>query len=114
MGLDQIRTTFKANQLLTGHGNLKSYIKRFNLDQTDGKCLCGMDEDETQEHVMLRCSRDDRASARNEIRQKYGDLNIIIRHNGLVIEEQLNKINEWADKVMDLEEWQPLEEQEED
>lgn len=33
--------TFKAMQLLTGHGNLAAYLHRFRLKYMDGRCLCG-------------------------------------------------------------------------
>ncbi|XP_023222702.1 uncharacterized protein LOC111624141 [Centruroides sculpturatus] len=47
-------TTFQLTQLLTGHGNLNSYLKRF-LNKTDGQCNCDLKEEEEPVHVIFHC-----------------------------------------------------------
>ncbi|XP_023212815.1 uncharacterized protein LOC111615629 [Centruroides sculpturatus] len=46
--------TFQLTQLLTGHGNLNTYLKRF-LNKTDGLCDCGLKEEEDPEHIIFFC-----------------------------------------------------------
>lgn len=35
--MQYLRTSFKANQLMTGHGNMEEYLQIFRLEQTDGR-----------------------------------------------------------------------------
>lgn len=53
-------------QLLTGHGRLRAYYRRFKLRETDGECDCG-NEQETAEHVLWRCTLPARILARDEL-----------------------------------------------
>ncbi|XP_023216833.1 uncharacterized protein LOC111619356 [Centruroides sculpturatus] len=46
--------SFQLTQLLTGHGNLNTYLKRF-LDKTDGMCNCSMNEEEEPNHIIFHC-----------------------------------------------------------
>ncbi|XP_067136356.1 uncharacterized protein [Centruroides vittatus] len=46
--------TFQVTQLLTGHGNFRSYLNRF-LRKTDGKCPCSLHEDEDAGRVIWHC-----------------------------------------------------------
>lgn len=47
VGRDRLPVSFLENQLLTGHGNLTSFLQRF---RESGRCACRVDE-ETTEHV---------------------------------------------------------------
>ncbi|XP_067118867.1 uncharacterized protein [Centruroides vittatus] len=47
-------TTFPLTQLLTGHGNLRCYLRRF-LRKTDGLCQCQLNEEDTPSHVIYEC-----------------------------------------------------------
>lgn len=48
-------TDFKLTQIITGHGNFKSYLFRFGILLLDGRCDCGNGE-ENVEHILLHCS----------------------------------------------------------
>lgn len=61
----QLKTSFKANQLLTGHGNMEAYLMRFRLKQTNGMCVCGARIDTVRHKV-------------------YGDLGIQLRRNKVI------------------------------
>jgi ribonuclease HI len=54
-------TDKKVNQLLTGHGNLNSYFKRFGMTESD-LCECGETED--QIHILFNCTLETRKLAR--------------------------------------------------
>lgn len=41
VGCDRLPLSFKGSQLLTGHGNLKCYLKRFGLVREDDLCVYG-------------------------------------------------------------------------
>lgn len=56
----------EAVQLLTGHGQMAAYYDRFRLREGDATCECGT-EAETAEHILLRCSEQDRAAARTAL-----------------------------------------------
>ncbi|GFX44512.1 RNase H domain-containing protein [Trichonephila clavipes] len=43
---------FKFTLFLTGHGNLKAYLKRFNLSPTD-QCSCSNDTVQNAKHLIL-------------------------------------------------------------
>ncbi|GBM57926.1 hypothetical protein AVEN_205999-1 [Araneus ventricosus] len=47
---------FRITQFLTGHGNFKSYLKRFNLSRTD-LCSCSSGEIQDVNHLILSCSK---------------------------------------------------------
>ncbi|XP_067118884.1 uncharacterized protein [Centruroides vittatus] len=47
-------TTFQLTQLLTGHGNLKTYLRRF-LGKTDNFCKCNLNEEEDTQHIIYHC-----------------------------------------------------------
>ncbi|XP_023214175.1 uncharacterized protein LOC111617072 [Centruroides sculpturatus] len=47
-------TNYCITQLLTGHGNFRSYLRRF-LHKTDGKCPCELNEDEDSGHILWNC-----------------------------------------------------------
>lgn len=66
VGSQRIKTSFKANQLLTGHGNMESNLARFKLKQTDGNCECGMGG-ETVQHIKYDCQLERRVTARARI-----------------------------------------------
>ncbi|GFW33412.1 RNase H domain-containing protein [Trichonephila clavipes] len=46
---------FKLTQFLTGHGNFKAYLKRFNLSLTD-QCSCSSDTIQNAKHLILACT----------------------------------------------------------
>lgn len=59
IGYDIIGLSSKGIQLVTGHGNMKGYLKRFKLKETDGRCqCCGVDEDAN--HLLFECELLDR------------------------------------------------------
>ncbi|GBM36485.1 hypothetical protein AVEN_249677-1 [Araneus ventricosus] len=48
---------FRITQFITGHGNFKAYLKRFNLSRTD---LCGIGSSggiRDVNHLILSCSK---------------------------------------------------------
>ncbi|GBO15458.1 hypothetical protein AVEN_5579-1 [Araneus ventricosus] len=47
---------FRITQFLTGHGNFKAYLKRFNLSRTD-LCSCSSGEIQDVNHLILSCSK---------------------------------------------------------
>lgn len=107
--IQRIATSFRANQFLTGHGNLLGYLKRFNLRDTDGQCSCGNGVEDIG-HVKIRCDLDNRTRTRNTIRRVYGDLELRLRRNRLVQPDQLAKAEMWAKGVLDTEDrWLPEE-----
>ncbi|GFX26893.1 integrase catalytic domain-containing protein [Trichonephila clavipes] len=59
-------TNYKLTQFLTGHGNFKSYLNKFNLAPSSF-CDCNIGGEENVEHVILLCSK------------QWEDLNIIER-----------------------------------
>ncbi|GFW62881.1 uncharacterized protein TNCV_4452301 [Trichonephila clavipes] len=48
-------TNYKLTQFLTGHGNFKSYLNKFNLAPSSF-CDCNIGGEENVEHVILLCS----------------------------------------------------------
>jgi ribonuclease HI len=58
---NRLFTDKKVNQLLTGHGNLNSYFKRFGMTEND-LCECGETED--QIHILFNCTLEARKHAR--------------------------------------------------
>ncbi|GFT15642.1 putative 115 kDa protein in type-1 retrotransposable element R1DM [Trichonephila clavipes] len=49
-------TNYKLTQFLTGHGNFKSYLNKFNLVPSSF-CDCNIGGEENVEHVILLCSK---------------------------------------------------------
>ncbi|GFX98807.1 uncharacterized protein TNCV_1503831 [Trichonephila clavipes] len=49
-------TNYKLTQFLTGHGNFKSYLNKFNLAPSSF-CDCNIGGEENVEHVILLCSK---------------------------------------------------------
>ncbi|GFW70923.1 RNase H domain-containing protein [Trichonephila clavipes] len=47
---------FKLTQFLSGHGNFKAYLKRFNLSPTD-QCSCSSDTIQNAKHLILACTK---------------------------------------------------------
>ncbi|GFS67693.1 RNase H domain-containing protein [Trichonephila clavipes] len=70
---------FKLTQFLTGHGNFKAYLKRFNLSPID-QCSCSSDTIQNAKHLILACTKF------SSERQKKGK----ISENGNGIEEVVN------------------------
>ncbi|XP_045480888.1 uncharacterized protein LOC123685277 [Harmonia axyridis] len=82
VGNEIIQLNFKASQLMTGHGNMESYKKRFKLKETTGKCGCNRNEEEDATHIRQHCTFDFRQTARENIEKKYGDLMVQLRKDG--------------------------------
>lgn len=52
----------KAIQILTGHGNMNAYLRRFNLQDTDGTCdIDNVTKDAN--HIIYNCTRDKKTSS---------------------------------------------------
>lgn len=49
-GRNRLKLTFKGTQLMTGHGNMEFYLRRFKLKDTDGNSECNLKESEVPEH----------------------------------------------------------------
>lgn len=111
MGRDLIKLSFKAVQLVTGHGNMGAYIARFRLRDTDGACTCGLGREDPV-HIMEVCQRVERADARAHIGNTYGDLGVTLRNNKVASEGQVRKLETWANRVITEELYR--EQQEED
>lgn len=100
---DQIEISFKSAQLITGHGNMGQYLKRFKLTNTNGICECTLNEDETADHILYRCQKENRKQAREEIETRYGDLSLDLRNKNVNIVDNVKKLNEWAERVLEKE-----------
>lgn len=100
VGSDKINLSFKGMNLMTGHGNMKNYLKKFNLKEIDGNCDCSMKEKEDVDHIMKRCDKLERRQARQKIRAKYGDLRIGLRAQEKVTQREVEKVNEWAENAL--------------
>lgn len=103
VGREKINLSFKGTQFMTGHGNMKSYIKRFNLQDTNGNCDCNIKEKEYVDHIMNRCDKTERQHARQKIATKYGDLKIELRKQARTEQKEVEKVNEWANEVLKTE-----------
>lgn len=55
--------SWKATQLVTGHGYMEAYYQRFRLRETHGRCRCDTGE-EDRDHVLWDCAMDSRVQAR--------------------------------------------------
>lgn len=55
VGYDKMDASFRAVQFMIGHGNIKSYLRRFPLQPVDGKCECGLGS-EGMHHVTEICT----------------------------------------------------------
>lgn len=113
VGFDLVRVTFKAVQLLTGHGNLRAYLNRFGLAGANGECECGMGQ-EDQQHVLEVCTLPERRQASNRVIHRYGDLNLELRRENMVDTEQTEKIVLWAEEVMKTEDFGQVDDEVED
>ncbi|XP_072400774.1 uncharacterized protein [Diabrotica undecimpunctata] len=61
--------TWKAIQLLIGHGHMQDYYRRFNLRDTNGKCdQCNVPED--QHHIINTCMIVQRITTRQTLTQR--------------------------------------------
>lgn len=104
VGYEPLGLSFKGAQLATGHGNLLGYLRRFRLRDVDGECECGRGQEDS-EHVRYACGKDDRMEGRRAIEEKWGDLEIRLRMDKRVRGEDVRKLNEWAEKVLEDENW---------
>lgn len=100
---EQIPLSFKSIQVITGHGNTQYYLKRFKLKDTDGKCECALDKEESIDHILYRCTKQNRKEAREEMVLKYGNLILDLRINNVINVDNVNKFNEWAGRVLEKE-----------
>ena len=62
-----------VTQILTGHGNFRSYLQ-FQQKLTDNSChLCGMSENPAERedvpHVLWHCTHPERVAAREELKK---------------------------------------------
>jgi len=51
----KINLTPKLTAVLSGHGETKAYLYRFNLRE-DAKCICDKD-DQTMDHLLFQCTK---------------------------------------------------------
>lgn len=56
----------EAVQVITGHGKFNQYYCRFHLRQVQQTCICDLDEPDTSDHVLWRCTDPRRETARGE------------------------------------------------
>lgn len=56
----------EAVQMITGHGRFNSFYCRFNLRAVPETCICTLQEPDTPDHVMWRCTDHRRETARQE------------------------------------------------
>lgn len=102
VGVDRLPLSFKGTQLLTGHGNLKGYLKRFGLGVGDGRCDCGRGE-ETGEHVRKDCVRSDRVGARDKMNGREWE-DVRLRVGGKINGADVLMVNRFAEEVLEREE----------
>lgn len=88
--------SWKAVQMVTGHGYLKQYYKRFGLRETNGICSCGINI-EDRDHVLWECEQEARVSARTKLMQK--DITRdAIRAGTVDMEILVESLNEFAEE----------------
>lgn len=58
VGVDRCPLSFRGSQLLTGNGNLATYLRRVAL-RRDGLCTCGRSEEDSR-HVREECDLGER------------------------------------------------------
>ena len=68
-----ITTDFHTTQLLTGHGSVNAYFKRFNI-KTSGVCECDFKTEQTYRHLLYDCRllTDQRRRLQQEITKNKG------------------------------------------
>lgn len=96
-------------QLITGHGNMKGYLRRFNLVETDRVSECGQGLEEV-DHVRYNCRCEYRFAIRNQIRREYGSLSVKLMSNNKVEERELRKVSVWAEVAIQEESYIPMDE----
>lgn len=103
VGKERLDLTRKAVQVVTGHGNMAHYLQRFGLRDC-GMCECGLGE-EDRNHILWECTRPDRIEARISIGERFGGLDVELRRNWETVETDVEKLNAWAQTVID-DEWE--------
>lgn len=98
---DGIKTDYYLTQLLTGHGQMNTYFRRFKLRPTDGKCdNCDLDEEEDIEHILTKCTDIIRQDARRRA------LEVLGRENSPpllsnISSEGLDALRLWARQIFE-------------
>ncbi|XP_072400355.1 uncharacterized protein [Diabrotica undecimpunctata] len=93
--------TWKATQLITGHGHLQAYYHMFNLRDTDGNCgHCNTTED--QHHVINTCTIAQRQTARQTLTQQLLQKQLTYPPTNIdITDKELTQwINEWGEQMI--------------
>lgn len=56
VGFERLELNRKAMQMITNHGNMEAYLKRFRLKETDGMCDCSRVQEDS-DHIMNDCEK---------------------------------------------------------
>jgi hypothetical protein len=61
---------YKTVCRLTGHGPFRGYLRRFNLTETAGECVCSTGAQDTTQHIIGECGDPGRQEARERWRRR--------------------------------------------
>lgn len=90
-------TSWELTQVATGHGDFRGYLRRFGLlNGANEVCDCGMEE-ESAEHVVLRCELPRRARARRRMEGLLDHYPPMLAEVG---RERWGEVIEWANELM--------------
>lgn len=104
VGVDILELDRKAIQLVTGHGNMKGYLKRFKLADTDGRCECGQANEDT-EHILTDCTKrqDERHNMIRLLEEQGRELQL--RQGNEEVREIVRILNEFAERAIETPEY---------
>jgi hypothetical protein len=88
----------KAVCLLTGHGPFRGYLRRFNLTETTGECICSTG---AQQHIIGECDDPGRHEARERWRRRQAATGgtFPFQVTGQTKEEEVKNFNRFAEEV---------------
>jgi hypothetical protein len=87
--------------LLTGHGPFRGYLRRFNLTETTGECVCSTGAQDTAKHVMEDCEEQGRREARRRWRRRQEAMGgpVPFKVTAQTSEEEVKNFNKFAEEV---------------
>jgi hypothetical protein len=91
----------KAVCLLTGHGPFRGYLRRFNLTETTGECICSTGAQDTAQHIIGECDDPGRHEARERWRRRQAATGgtFPFQVTGQTKEEEVKNFNRFAEEV---------------
>jgi hypothetical protein len=91
----------RAVCLLTGHGPFRGYLRRFNLTETTGECVCSTGAQDTAKHVMEDCEEQGRMEARGRWRRRQEAMGgpVPFKVTAQTSEEEVRNFNKFTEEV---------------